>query len=270
MTLAQFANLLQASRQPGEVSAATEPLHCTELLVGCTARPHEVRVVGVGKAVRARARRGHNGALLEDEDGAPGPGKGEDARDRVSAFGVRDRMAAPVRDPQLHALLGGDACDEVRALRLGAAQFEVRCARPAEGTPTEKRAAQIRTAATGARDHPSRRTRERREARAQNSGLVQHLHRALVSCNMELVPRRTVERAPLVGTDLGGDAEPAQQAEGTACDRRVRHVEVKRDRAAAFQVNAARRVEQARELGEPIALLPRRDRGELVAEVLRE
>jgi hypothetical protein len=45
---------------------------------------------------------------------------------------------------------------------------------------------------------------------------------------------------------------------------------MKRQGAAAFQVNAARRMEQARQLGEPIALLPGRDRGELVAEILRE
>jgi hypothetical protein len=35
-------------------------------------------------------------------------------------------------------------------------------------------------------------------------------------------------------------------------------------------MDAPRRVEEPRELGEPVALVPRRDRGELVAEILRE
>jgi hypothetical protein len=227
-------------------------------------------VVGVGKAVGARARRRHNCALLEHEDGAPGAGEGEHARDCLGAFCVGDRVPSPVRDPQLHALLRGDTCDEIRAFRLCASQLEVGRARPAERTTTEKRAAQVRTAATGARDHTSGRTGERRESGAQDSGLVQHLYSPLVAGNVELVPRRTIERASLVGTDLGGDTEPTQEAERTTCDGRVRDVEVKRDRAAAFQVNAPRRMEQARELGEPIALLPRGDRGKLAAEILRE
>jgi len=38
---------------------------------------------------------------------------------------------------------------------------------------------------------------------------------------------------------------------------------------AAAEVHAAGRVEQARELSEPVAIAARRDRGELVPEILR-
>jgi hypothetical protein len=42
------------------------------------------------------------------------------------------------------------------------------------------------------------------------------------------------------------------------------------DLAAAFQMDAACRMEEPGELGEPIALASRRDRRELVPEILRE
>ena len=111
---------------------------------------------------------------------------------------------------------------------------------------------------------------ERREPRAQDAGFVQDLNRVLVAGDVQLVARPSLERATAVRPDLGGDAEPAQEAERAACDGRVSDVEMDRDLSAAFQVNAAGRVKEPGELGEAIALISGRDRCELVAEILRE
>ena len=87
---------------------------------------------------------------------------------------------------------------------------------------------------------------------------------------MELVARRLVERGALVRADLRLDVERAQERERAAGDGRAREVEVDGDVAAAAQVRAAGDVEEPGQLGEPVAVASRRDRGELVAEILRE
>src|SRR5712692_10725375 len=111
---------------------------------------------------------------------------------------------------------------------------------------------------------------ERCEPRAQYSGFVQDLQSVLVTGDVQLVARPSLERAAAVRSELRGNAKPAQKAERAASDGRVGDVEVDRDLAAAFQVNAAGRVKEPGELSEPIALVPGRDRRELVAEILRE
>jgi len=111
---------------------------------------------------------------------------------------------------------------------------------------------------------------ERREPGAEHAGFVQHLKRVLVTGDVQLVARPSVECAPAVRPDLGGDAERAQEAEGAACHGRIGDVEVDRDLSATLQVNAAGRVKEPGELSQPIALIPRRDRRELVAKILRE
>jgi hypothetical protein len=99
---------------------------------------------------------------------------------------------------------------------------------------------------------------------------VEHLQRAVVSGYVQLVPRASVESVARVRPDLGCDAERAQKAERAASDRRIANVEVHRDLAATLQVHATRRVKEPRELCKTIALAARRDRRELVPEVLRE
>ena len=146
----------------------------------------------------------------------------------------------------------------------------MRRARSAEGRAAKQRAAEVRTPAAGACDDAARRCGKRSEPRAQHTGFVQDLERALVACDMQLIARRTVEGTALIRADLGCDAECAQQAERASRNGRVGHVEMDRDLAASPQVDAAGRVEEAGELGQSIAFAPRRDRGELVAEILRE
>jgi hypothetical protein len=75
---------------------------------------------------------------------------------------------------------------------------------------------------------------------------------------------------PLIGADLRGDAEAPQEAEGPPRDGRVGDIEMNCHLAAAAEVHAAGEVEKPRELGQPVALVPRCDRRELVAEILRE
>jgi hypothetical protein len=92
----------------------------------------------------------------------------------------------------------------------------------------------------------------------------------LVSGDMELVASPPVEGAPLVRADLRRDPEAAQQCEGASCDRRIGDVQMNRHLPSASEVHAAGRVEETGKLREPVALAPRRDRRELVAEILRE
>ena len=94
--------------------------------------------------------------------------------------------------------------------------------------------------------------------------------RALVDVDVQLVARRPVERAAAVRADLRAHAEVAQQRERAPRGRRAREVEVHRDRrrrAGARHPTAWKSAEssasrQQRRVG--------RDRGELVAQVVRE
>jgi hypothetical protein len=270
MPFAQLGNLLQSRRQFRQVTGTTEALDRTELFVRGATRTHEICVIGIGKPVRARPRGRHDGAFLEQQDRSSGAGEREHARDRVDAFRVRDSVTTPLHDTELHSFLGGKPRQELGPLGLGTSELQMRRARTAERTTAEQRPAQIGAAAAGTCDDPPRWDGKGRQAGAQDAGFVQNLERVLVSGDMELVARGPVESPPPVRADLGRDAEPSQQAEGTANDGGVGDVEVEGDLAATPQVDAARGVEQPRQFGQPVALAAGRDRGELAAEILRE
>ena len=87
---------------------------------------------------------------------------------------------------------------------------------------------------------------------------------------MKLVAGGAVERTPLIGADLRRDTEPTQERECSTRDGGVRDVEMDRDLPAPAQVHAAGRVEEPGQLGEPVTLAARGDRGELAAQILRE
>src|SRR5215218_724443 len=87
---------------------------------------------------------------------------------------------------------------------------------------------------------------------------------------MHLIPTRPAERALPVGAKLRGGAEAAKQLEGAPCDARIGEVEMNGDLAAAAEVQATGRVEQARELREPVAVRCRGDMHELSAKLLRK
>ena len=143
-------------------------------------------------------------------------------------------------------------------------------ARARERAAAEQRPAQVRRAAARASHDPLRWPLERRETVADHARLAQHAQRPVVARDMELVPRLPPERMSLIGADLGGEAELAQETEGAPGRSGAREVEVERDLAASTEVQAARGMRETRELGEPVALLPRHDPRELVPEVLRQ
>ncbi len=270
MTLAQLADFLQLRRQLRERTGTPKSLDRAQLLVRGAARANEIRMVGIRKSIRTGARRRQDRALLEDEHGAARSGKREDSFDRIHALRIGDDVTAAVGDAEVEAFLGRETRDEVGALRLGAAQLEMRGARSAEGGTAEQHAAQVRTPAAGARDDAARRCGQRSEPGAQDTGFVEDLEGALVPGDVELIARRAAECTAPVRADLGCDSECAQQAERASRDGRVGHVEMDGNLAAAPEVDTAGRVEEPGELGQPIAFAPGRDRGELVAEILRE
>jgi hypothetical protein len=106
---------------------------------------------------------------------------------------------------------------------------------------------------------------ERRQPRAQHAGFVQHLQGAVVARDVKLVTRAPFEGAATVRPDLRTDAERPQKAECTTRYGGIDDVEMDRDLASSLQMFAARGVKEPRQLGEPVARAPRRDRRELVA-----
>jgi hypothetical protein len=179
-------------------------------------------------------------------------------------------MPPAVEDSEVYSFLVCDAREEIGALDSRATDLEVRGSGTTEGTAPEQRPAHVRRAAARSSNHPPRRALERGETGGEHSGFVEHLQRAVVSGYVQLVSRASVEGVTRVGPDLGRDAERAQKAERAASDRRIADVEVHRDLAATLQMHATRRVKEPRELRKTIALAARRDRRELVPEVLRE
>ena len=111
---------------------------------------------------------------------------------------------------------------------------------------------------------------ERREVGVEDAGLVQRLEGASVVLEMELVARPPLEGAPLVRPDLAGDAVGAQEPERAPRDRPARQLEVERDAPATAQVDASRAADERRELGQSAAGLPRRDRRQLLTDVVGE
>ena len=227
-------------------------------------------MIRVREAVRACACRGHDGTLLEQEDRASGTRQREHARDRVDPFAVCDGVLAALGDTQLHSLFGRDARKKVGPFWFRAPKLEVWRTWSAERASAEQGAAEVRTATAGARDDATRWAGERREPRAEDSGLVQNLDGVLVTVDVELVTRPAVEGAALVRPDLGRDTEAAQQAEGPPGNGRLRHVQVDGNLTAATQVDAAGGVEEPGQLRQTVALVARRDRRELAAQILRE
>ncbi len=102
-----------------------------------------------------------------------------------------------------------------------------------------------------------------------DAGGSEHAQRVGIAGEMELEASRSVERPAPIGPNLGADPALAQERERPARRGAAPEVEVQRPVAASAQVEAPGGVEQRRELGSPVALALRRDRRELLADVLR-
>jgi hypothetical protein len=244
VSLSELGDLLKSRRQPRQFTTPTQSLDGLQLVVRSSARPNEVRVVGIRQAIGARASRRHDRALFEQQHGPARAGKGECVSDRFDSLCVRDGVPPPVEDSEMHTFFVCDAGEKVGALGSCAADLEVRGTRPTERPATEQRSAHVRRPAARAYDDPPRWTLERREAGGEHSGFVEHLQRAFVPGDVELVPRAAVEGSPRVRPDLGRDSERAQQAEGSAGHRGVCDVEMHGKLAATLQVHAPRRMKE--------------------------
>src|SRR5204862_455435 len=80
------------------------------------------------------------------------------------------------------------------------------------------------------------------------------------SLDVELGAGLPSERPAAIGSDLGADAERAQQRERAPSDRRAREVEMQRNLSPAAQVEPAGEVEERGQLRQPVALALGRDR----------
>ena len=139
------------------------------------------------------------------------------------------RRGAPRRASSTPSRAATSAMKRAPSSPLGA-HLEVRVARAGERAGAEQRAAQVGAAAARAADDALRRLLERRARRGEHTRLAQHVERALVDVDVQLVARRLVERAARVRADLRAHAEVAQQREGAPGGGRAREVEVHRDR----------------------------------------
>jgi hypothetical protein len=244
MSLPELGDLLKPRGQLRQLAAPTKSLYRSELVVRCTARSDQVRMVGVCQAVRPRARGRHDRALFEEQDGTARAGKCECVGDRFDSLRVGDGVPSAVENAEAHTFFAGNAREELGTVDPCAADLEMRRAGPAERTAAEQRSPEIRSAAARARYYSPWRPLDRREAGREHAGLVEHLECAIVSGNVQLIPRASIEGVSCVRPDLGHDAERTQQTERSTRDRRVADVEMHGDLAAALQMHASRRMEE--------------------------
>ena len=179
-------------------------------------------------------------------------------------------MPAAIEYVQVQAVAAGDVGEELRAGETGGTDLEVRRARAAHRSAAEQRAAKVGAPAARSPHHPARRPLERRVVRVENARFVQNAQRFLPSLHVQLVASRAVERALAVRPWLRVDADVAQQAKRASRHGGLTDVEVQRDLPPASKVHSARRMEEARELGEAIAVRARDDPRELASQVFRE
>jgi hypothetical protein len=209
VSLSELCDLLKARREPRQLAAPAQSFHGSQLVVRGSARPDKVCMVGIRQAVGPRARGRHDRAFLEEQDSPARAGKRECVGNRFESLRVGDGVPSAVEDSETHAFLVCDSREKVGALGPRAADLEVRGTGAAERAATEQRSAQVCGTAARARDDPSRWALERRQPGCEHSGFVEHLQRAFVSGDVELIPRAALEGLPRVSPDLGRDPERA-------------------------------------------------------------
>jgi hypothetical protein len=126
VSLAELGDLLKSRRESRQFAAPTQSLNGLQLVVRSSARPDQVRVVGVRQAIGPRAGSRYDGALLQQQHGPARAGEGECVCDRFDSLRVRDGMPPAVEDSEANAFLVCNPREEVSALGPGAADLEVR------------------------------------------------------------------------------------------------------------------------------------------------
>ena len=187
------------------------------------------------------------------------------------ALRVGDRMAAPVDDAERDALGRRDAAQELGTFGGRGADLEVRRARARSAS--RRRGA--RRAGRRARQHDRATTRRGGRSSGASRWSSTPASRSSCACASRR-PRRGAGSASPWRRRAGGTfgsrtGRRAPAAVRTRAARRWRpEVEVDGDLAAPAEMDAARGVEERRELGEPVAGAAGGDRGELAAELVRE
>jgi hypothetical protein len=141
VSLSELGDLLKSRRQPRQFTTPTQSLDGLQLVVRSSARPNEVRVVGIRQAIGARAGRRHDRTLLEQQHSPARAGKGECVSDRLDSLCVRDGVPPAVEDSETHTFFVCDAREKVGALGPCAADLEVRGTGATERAATEQRSA---------------------------------------------------------------------------------------------------------------------------------
>ena len=196
----------------------------------------------------------------------------EQVADRLVPLRVGDRVRAPLGDAQRDALARGDVGEELARRRARSRpQLEMRVARARERAARRaaRRAGRRRGSTSGRRRASAAARAARRDAESTPASRST-AERALVDVDVELVARRPVERAAAVGADLRADAEVAQQRERAARGGRAREVEVDGDAACPRRCQAPATWKSAESSASRQQRRARRDRGELVAQLVRE
>ncbi len=224
-------------------------------------------MVGVREPVRVRPGRRDDRPLLEHEHDVSRPGRTR-RPDRLGPFRVRDRVAARSRSSASAAPRAsrGSRAPSTSAVRISRCGSRGPLSEPApRSAPRRYARRQQRRATTRPGGWSTGLCAESR-----TPGLVERLVRVRRAFDVELIARRPFERGTLIRADLRLDFDCAQQRERAARDRGAGEVEVERDLATAAEMDAARDVKQAGQLGEAVAVRLGRDRRELCAEVLRQ
>ena len=169
--------LLQRRGERVERAALGQRARGVELKRRRAALPDEVRVVGVGEAVRSARRPATSARSSSVSTIAVAPGHGQVALDRLPALRVCGRVRLPVDHPHAHPGGRRDAADEGGARVERRPHLEVRRPRPAERACAEEGPAEIRRAAARARDHPAGRPVERQPLGAEDARFPQDVDR---------------------------------------------------------------------------------------------
>jgi hypothetical protein len=148
VSLPQLGYFLKSRRELRQLAAPAKSLYGSQLVVCGTARPDEIRVVGIRQPVCARARGRHDRALFEEQDRAAGARKRECVGDGLDSLRVGDGMPSTIEDAEAHSFVAGDSREEVGTVDPCAADLEMRRAGPAERASAEQRSPQICGTAT--------------------------------------------------------------------------------------------------------------------------
>jgi hypothetical protein len=269
MAQAEIGDLAQRRGQGVETPVGAEPPDSPELLVSGTAGTDEVGLVGVRQPVGVCPGGAEDSVLVDEEGRVARPGERQRLGDRVCAFREGEGVPPPVAGAEDDVVERGQADEQFGSFDRGAADLEVGRAGTADRPGAEQRAADVGRAAALASDDALRRALERRARARNDSRLGEDLSRGRRPGDVELVARRLREGPLPVRADLGVDAQLSQQPEGSPRNGWAGNVEMKRDLALPAQVEAAGRVRERGELGEPVAAPRRRDSRELLPDLLR-